>query len=105
MSSVSGVSRIEDGNEEMVIISLFDGSLHIIRDVCNAPAFIHTDGKSQETLVNEAEHMLPSSTRLSMMARRAFMKTESERPTFADVSRIKGSTGFDELGTLLWMHE
>lgn len=97
--------RIADDGEDLIIVSLFDGSLHIIRDGCTIPTLNSMGTERADS--SEMNELLskPTSMKLTQLVRRAFARTESECITSADVGRIGGMADFDDTGTLVWMHE
>ncbi|KAI5121645.1 hypothetical protein M0805_001172 [Coniferiporia weirii] len=99
---VSGIIRLAGSDRDIALITLFDGSFHIVRDICTTPAYDLAGGGS----VHSNDRTLPlSSALLSRNARAVFTKTEGGKVQWTDVGRTSGAVGFDGISTFLWLHE
>ena len=87
---------------DVLIVTLFDGSFHIVYDVSTFPKL----AEDMEMMdLGEGTFTGPSSELASRAARQAFMKAEGGSLQHADVNRTSATTSFDDLGTICWVHE
>ncbi|PAV19637.1 transcription factor tfiiic complex subunit sfc9 [Pyrrhoderma noxium] len=108
LSPVSGVFRVETSEDSNIIITLFDGSFHVIRNVWNEPLYRDDSPNKDENIVSADDNNLLNnltSAALSNLARSIFWKVEGAAIQDKDVGRISGATSFDEYGTALWLYE
>ena len=108
LSPVSGVLRVETSEDSNIIITLFDGSLHVIRNVWNEPLYKDDSPNEDENIVRADDNNLLNnltSSALSNLARSIFWKVEGAAIQDKDVGRISGATSFDEYGAALWLYE
>jgi hypothetical protein len=82
-----------NSQHDALIISLFDGSFHVIQDIYTAPKYV-PDGDTDLT-----------SKKLSLMARSIFLKVEGGDLQKTDVNRISGMISLDNGWTFVWIHE
>jgi len=88
---VTGLQYIT--GRDALIISLFDGSFHAIRNLSTSP-----------TIEDDSENTLTSKL-LSSAVRSVFSRVEQEQITFSDVNRTSGMVSYDDAGVLAWVHE
>ena len=81
--------------EDVLILSLFDGSFHSIRGLTVEPFYSHTQEDSGSMCYHE----------ISKRARTAFLKSENKAMTRADVCRMNGMVLYDGSSTVIWAHE
>ncbi|KAJ8481058.1 hypothetical protein ONZ45_g15439 [Pleurotus djamor] len=95
---ISGAHYI--ARQDVLIISLFDGSFHAIHGFSTNPSF------SPTTLAptNHENTENVSSKGLSLRVRRTFEACEPIASTPRDVCRIGGMAGYDD-STFIWLHE
>ncbi|ETW79260.1 hypothetical protein HETIRDRAFT_478665 [Heterobasidion irregulare TC 32-1] len=80
---------------DFIVLSLFDGSFHVIYEVSSEP-----------TLETPVSGMGPdlSSWALSSSARAVFLQSEKQA-TEDDMGRMSGMISYDEASTVAWVHE
>lgn len=78
---------------DALILSLFDGTFHIIQNIYTEPEYV-SNGDAELT-----------SKKLSAVARSLFLKAEGGELTKADANRISGMISLDEGRTFAWIHE
>ncbi|KAF8884432.1 putative zinc-finger of transcription factor IIIC complex-domain-containing protein, partial [Gymnopilus junonius] len=96
---VSGITYIP--KHDKLIITLFDGSFHVIRTLSFDPTWatraVAGNGlPNQEQLTSEA---------LSGVSRNVFVKTEKEGMDSGDTLRINGALGYDDDKCFMWVYE
>ena len=103
---VSGYGRVADMESDILIVTLFDGSIHVVRDACTSPN-LDSVGQPQNIGPPDSEANTDgiNSTQLSHLVRRAIVQAEGSPLRYVDVGRISGAVDFDGLGTILWLHE
>ncbi|KAK7435518.1 hypothetical protein VKT23_019640 [Stygiomarasmius scandens] len=89
---VTGLQHIT--RRDTLIISLFDGSFHAIRNLSTSPTI--EDDDSENALTSKL---------LSSAVRSVFSRVEQEQITFSDVNRTSGMVSYDDAGVLAWVHE
>jgi general transcription factor 3C polypeptide 4 len=77
----------------VLILTLFDGSFHVIHNFSRQPSFV--PDAATESLTSE---------RLSMTIRSAFSQAE-QGVQYDDVNRITGLESYDGSATLFWIQE
>lgn len=87
---ITGIEYVEE--RDLLLLSLFDGTFHLIHNVSLEPTMI-PDGDEFTS-----EHM-------SFLARATFTRTEGGAVTKADMNRISGIVSYDGLSALGWVHE
>ncbi|CCM02571.1 uncharacterized protein FIBRA_04674 [Fibroporia radiculosa] len=92
LCSVSGTAYIS--RTDTLVLSLADGSFHVIHAVSTEP--------STEPL--HSGHHLTSET-ISRAIRAVFVKAEPEPSSTKDIQRIYGTTSYDGYATFVWLHE
>jgi hypothetical protein len=78
---------------DALVISLFDGSFHVIKNLCTAPEYI-TSGDAALT-----------SKKMSSAARSLFVRAEGRELQKPDANRISGMISLDRGWTYAWVHE
>ena len=80
---------------DFIVLSLFDGSFHVIYEVSSEP-----------TLETPVSGMGPdlSSWALSSSSRAVFLQSEKQA-TEDDMGRMSGMISYDEASTVAWVHE
>ncbi|KAL5531750.1 hypothetical protein ACEPAG_4627 [Sanghuangporus baumii] len=103
---VSGLARLADTENDILIVALFDGSIHAVHDACTSPSMDATE-QAQSIGAYDSESSMNgiNSTQLSHTTRRAITQAEGGSLRCIDVGRISGVVDFDGLGTILWLHE
>ena len=98
---VTGISYLQ--NQDVLLITLFDGSFHVICDLCrdprwaSIPAIQNYDGETEyETLTSE---------NLSKMSRSVFVKAEKGNVDRKDMVKINGVTSYDDASCFSWVYE
>ncbi|KAF8192909.1 hypothetical protein BJ912DRAFT_961343 [Pholiota molesta] len=84
--------------EDRLIITLFDGSFHVIRHVSMDPSW------ASRTVV-DADNGHVSSEALSGLSRATFEKAEKGEVDRNDMVRIDGTIPYDDGSTFLWVYE
>lgn len=104
---VSGLSRIIDMESDVLLVTLLDGSFHVVQDIFSAPKFRTLDAMSDEAeaTVSNYNRVHLTSASLSRLARSAFVNAEGGALRSMDVGRISSAVSFDNFGTVLWLHE
>ncbi|KAG2040160.1 putative zinc-finger of transcription factor IIIC complex-domain-containing protein [Suillus americanus] len=92
ISPVSGVSYVL--HRDALILSLFDGSLHIIHNMTTEPTW------SPPLAGN-----ILTSAELSRTSRALFAKVTPAGISYLDVNRIGGMASYDSQSTLIWIYE
>lgn len=87
---ITGIEYVEE--RDLLLLSLFDGTLHVIHNVSLEP-----------TMVPEENEL--TSEKMSSLARATFTQTEGGAVTKADMNRISGIVSYDGLSALGWVHE
>ncbi|KDQ50704.1 hypothetical protein JAAARDRAFT_199699 [Jaapia argillacea MUCL 33604] len=91
LSAPSGVVYVP--RQDVLLVSLQDGSFHVIHHVSSDPI-----------LVNEDSEKL-SSAHLSRTVRSVLVKSEAGEMKWSDVGRISGMSSYDSSSTVAWVHE
>lgn len=81
-------------HEDNLVITLADGSFHVIAQFSTNPTLQAADG--DDNLTAEA---------LSAASRSAYLKVEERQLNRTDVNRIGGMVPFDNCATYAWFHE
>jgi hypothetical protein len=89
LQPVSGLHYVP--HEDALIISLFDGSIHLVHNLSSEP-----------TLIPNGDNF--TSHNLSMTTRAAFIRSEPGNINSSDVNRITGLVPYGH-ATVLWAHE
>lgn len=92
LAPVSGIVYLS--RHDSVVVSLSDGSFHVIKSLSTAPILASDD--PAETI---------SSTALSTLVRQHFVNVEGEGTRKLDVNSTHGMTNIDGDSTFLWIHE
>jgi general transcription factor 3C protein 4 len=93
---VSGITYRQ--KEDRLIITLFDGSFHVIRHMSMDPSW------ASRTVV-DADNGHVSSEALSGLSRATFEKAEKGDVDRNDMVRIDGAIPYDDGSTFLWVYE
>ncbi|KAG8220800.1 hypothetical protein J3R82DRAFT_2244 [Butyriboletus roseoflavus] len=91
-SCVSGISYVKE--MDVLLVALFDGSLHSIHNMSTEPSWVPTS--SDDQLTSEA---------LSQASHVFFAQTTSAGIEYVDVNRISGLVCHDSHSTLTWIYE
>ncbi|EJD07659.1 uncharacterized protein FOMMEDRAFT_16290 [Fomitiporia mediterranea MF3/22] len=107
---VSGLGRVRALTSDTLIVTLFDGSFHVVQDACSSPRLDSTiEPRDAVHVGNDTETHVGNnsltSTNLSCLARATFVEAEGSAVQQADIGRISGAVNFDGFGTILWIHE
>ncbi|KAJ7182836.1 putative zinc-finger of transcription factor IIIC complex-domain-containing protein [Mycena crocata] len=89
---VSGIYYVR--RKDALVISLFDGSFHIIHDLARDPSWAPSDPSDAVTTEN-----------LSLAARSIFTRVEPGTVDVDLVNRLSGMAPYDGCGTVIWVHE
>ncbi|THH15736.1 hypothetical protein EW146_g4774 [Bondarzewia mesenterica] len=81
---------------DILVLSLFDGSFHVIYDISSEP-----------TLQAQVDKVVPGlrSWDLSSISRSVYVQTEGKATTEIDMNRISGMVSYDNMSTVAWVHE
>lgn len=88
----SGIHYIR--SEDVLVLSLFDGSFHVLHNVSSDPSWTSTIPNYSLT-----------SEKLSAASRSVFSEVEQGEISYSDVNRICGMIPYDSSATILWVHE
>ena len=88
---VSGIAY--SSQHDSLIVSLFDGSFHVIQNLYTAPNYV-SSGVAELT-----------SKKMTSMARSLFLKAEGGNLQKDDSNRISGMMTLDDGRTFAWIHE
>lgn len=80
--------------DDSLIISLYDGSFHVIHGLSNDPTY---NSKRSSRRI--------STDTLSNTARVLFMRAEAREIQKTDANRTSGMMSYDQSSTVLWVHE
>lgn len=96
-------------DDEPLLISLFDGTIHAIRNACTDPKFNLGMGDAEfefeDAAFVERRDDFATSHRLSRLVRSVMMEAETGPSRFNDVGRISTSLSFGDPDTIVWLHE
>lgn len=92
LSPVSGVTYAS--SQDTLVVSLADGSLHVISNICTNP-----------TLGDDDSGIGLSSSAVSTAARADFVEVEEEHMKKQDVNAMHGMVPHDQGSFYLWIHE
>ncbi|KAF9042996.1 putative zinc-finger of transcription factor IIIC complex-domain-containing protein [Panaeolus papilionaceus] len=93
MHPVSGINYVP--KRDLLIVTLFDGSFHVIRDFSTSPVWAGHP-KPDEPLTSAA---------LSGVSRAIFKKVEKGNVDRGDMIQMNGTTSYDDNSTLVWVYE
>lgn len=79
---------------DLLLVALFDGSLHVIHNISTEPSWTPT--ASDDHLTSEA---------LSQTFRAFFAEATSAGVEYMDVNRTSGLVSYDSHSTLTWIYE
>jgi general transcription factor 3C polypeptide 4 len=82
---------------DTLVISLIDGSFHVIHDIASAPTTKLPAGLTKQPSL--------SSSDLSLISRGVFMQVEGSAISHAEMNRINGMVPFGGFPILSWAHE
>ena len=92
-------------HRDALVISLFDGSFHVIRNLFHEPAWSTSTVDGSDGM-GVADSSTFTSEGLSAISRAAFTQAERSDVRFTDVNRINGMLAHDDVsGTVMWLHE
>ena len=98
---MTGISYLQ--NQDVLLITLFDGSFHVICDLCRDPRWASTSEIQNE--VSAVDYGPLTSENLSKMSRSIFVKAEKENVDRRDMVRINGVTPYDDSSCFSWVYE
>ena len=104
-SPSSGFAYLEE--EDSLIVSLLDGTLHVIRDISTEPvlkAHKADDMEVDQPITPYSRNSLDSQS-LSQVMREAFVKQENRDVPIEVIGKLAGFTMFDRFGSLVWLTE
>lgn len=88
---------IYSSERDAVVLSLYDGSFHVIYSVSSSPTVTPpTEASEQDTLA-------PSN--LSLMAQKVFVQVEGNTLPHVEMNRISGMVSFAGFPVVCWTHE
>ena len=99
---VTGISYLQ--NKDILLITLFDGSFHVICDLCRDPRWASTTSVIQND-DSEIHHESLTSESLSKMSRSIFVKAEKGNVDRRDMVKINGVTSYDDSSCFSWVYE
>lgn len=88
---VSGIHYVH--HEDALIISLFDGSFHVVHNISHEPSW---SPQLNASFTSES---------LSQVSRSVFIRAERRAMGNADMNRISGMVSYDGSATVIWLHE
>lgn len=88
---------IYSSERDAVVLSLFDGSFHVIYSVSSSPTV------TPPTEATEQDRLAPSN--LSLMARKVFVQVEGNALLHVEMNRISGMVPFAGFPIVCWTHE
>lgn len=98
---VTGILYLE--NQDALVITLFDGSFHVIRDLSRDPQWASiSDIQSHD---DEVDYGTLTSENLSKVSRTLFVKAEKGNVDRRDMVRINGVAPYDDASCFSWMYE
>ena len=98
---VTGISYLQ--NQDALLITLFDGSFHVICDLCRDPRWASTS--LIQNYNSEIDHESLTSEILSKMSRSIFVKAEKGNVDRRDMVKINGVTSYDDASCFSWVYE
>ena len=99
---VTGISYLQ--NQDILLITLFDGSFHVICDLCCDPRWASTTSVIQND-DSEIHYESLTSENLSKMSRSIFVKAEKGNVDRRDMVKINGVTSYDDASCFSWVYE
>ncbi|KAF9527262.1 transcription factor IIIC subunit delta N-term-domain-containing protein [Crepidotus variabilis] len=103
---VSGISYLS--KIDTLIVTLYDGSFHVVKNLSLAPIYAVTTPTSNgevTRLDTESNAMHPTSHLLSKVGRTVFERVDGGDVDYMDSARIYGSTSYGDNSTFLWAYE
>lgn len=99
LTPVVGITHVR--GLDTLIVTLFDGSYHVVKNVSTRPTLadksvMEDDGEGESSM---------TSAKLSRIAREYFVAAEAGSAKFSDMNATNGVTEFDGSGTVVWLHE
>jgi general transcription factor 3C polypeptide 4 len=98
---VTGISYLQ--NQDFLLITLFDGSFHVVCDLCRDPRWASTS--DIQNRVDGVDYGPLTSESLSKMSRSIFVKAEKGNVDRRDMVRINGVASYDDASCLSWVYE
>ena len=98
---VTGISYVQ--NQDALLITLFDGSFHVICDLCHNPRWASTS--TIQNFSNEIDYESLTSENLSKISRSIFVKAEKGNIDRRDMVKINGVTSYDDASCFSWVYE
>ena len=98
---VTGILYLQ--NQDVLLITLFDGSFHVICDLCRDPRWASTP--AIQNYDGETEYETLTSENLSKMSRSVFVKAEKGNVDRRDMVKINGVTSYDDASCFSWVYE
>lgn len=89
-------------NQDVLIITLFDGSFHVICDLSRDPRWVSTSDDIQNQVLGYGPL---TSENLSKMSRSMFVKAEKGDVDRRDMVRINGVVSYDDTSCFSWVYE
>lgn len=90
---VSGLHYMKQ--DDVLLVSLFDGSVHVIHSVTEEPTLSDVS-RSLDDLTSRG---------LSDILRSTFVRTERQKISKRDVNRVSGMIPYDDCSVALWVQE
>ena len=108
-SPVTGVIRIDYEQQDTLLVSLFDGTIHVVKDPCTDPEIelgLGDAGPSFDgTGVLGSTEGIMTSYRISRLVRSVVMDAAGDASRLNDTGRISTLLSFGDPDTILWLHE
>ncbi|KAG6864726.1 hypothetical protein C0991_007644 [Blastosporella zonata] len=86
-------SKLKSSQQDIIVLTLFDGSFHVVYNVSGEP-----------TMTPPTEDTLVTSEKLSRTVRSVFARSEQD-VDYGDMNRITGLTSYDGSSTFIWIQE
>ena len=98
---ITGISYLQ--NQDALLITLFDGSFHVICDLSRDPRWASTSVVQNDN--SEIDYQSLTSENLSKMSRSIFVKVEKGNVDRRDMVKINGVTSYDDASCFSWVYE
>ena len=98
---MTGISYLQ--NRDVLLITLFDGSFHVICDLFLDPRWASTSDIQNSTVAVDYGPL--TSENLSKMSRSIFVKAEKGTVDRRDMVKINGVAPYDNASCFSWVYE
>lgn len=97
---VTGISYLQ--NQDILVITLFDGSFHVICELGRDPRWAPADIQNH---AGEVDYGPLTSENLSKISRSLFVKAEKGSVDRRDMVRVNGVVPYDDASCFSWVYE